>query len=135
MGRFNILLGLVITCFAGGAIASDEQDQILRLEYTVEELTLKLAERTLENRRLTESLQAAVVASKRGEVVVLGCDLAKVNKDYAFGSNSVITQFLRTHGAECTKTQISEIYNTYGAGGSNKTSLAADKLLYYYKNL
>ena len=108
----RLITVMVCLCFISVASAHEETEKIRRLEYTVEELTLKLAERTLENRRLNASIQAALSAQRSGVKVVSGCDVDKIKKAVAFTSGyrekgRAFVAAFKVDGANCTQSQLS----------------------------
>ncbi|WP_157117843.1 hypothetical protein [Oceanicoccus sagamiensis] len=111
-------------------LSASEKEKILRLEATVEQLSIQLAEKSLENKRLTAALKEAMESSRRGERVTLGCDLDLLAKNYAFYGHNSITSFLKKSGEKCTKTQLITISKSY-----SYMSPDARRLLEYYKSL
>ena len=112
------------------AAPTSTEERMLRLEATVEELTFKLAETLLENKRLSQALKGAMTATREGTRVAVGCDLKALDKIYAFEGNPGLNQFIKDHVADCTKAQIKSIRAVHG----RRTSTASDRLLDYYEN-
>ena len=131
MKQLPILLVFTFLSQMSFAAPISTEERTLRLEATVEELTFKLAETLLENKRLTQALKGAMEATREGTRVVEGCDLKALDKIYAFEGVTALNKFIKDHIADCTKAQIKSIRAVHG----RRTSTASDRLLDYYQNL
>ena len=131
MKHLPILLVFTFLSQMSFAAPTSTEERMLRLEATVEELTFKLAETLLENKRLSQALKGAMTATREGTRVAVGCDLKALDKIYAFEGNPGLNQFIKDHVADCTKAQIQSIKKEHGS----YTSSASDRLLNYYENL
>ena len=131
MKHLPILLVFTFLSQMSFAAPTSTEERMLRLEATVEELTFKLAETLLENKRLSQALKGAMTATREGTRVAVGCDLKALDKIYAFEGNPGLNQFIKDHVADCTKAQIQSIKKEFGS----RTSSASDRLLNYYENL
>ena len=130
MRQLPILLIFTFLSQMGFAAPISTEERMLRQEATIEELTLKLAETLLENKRLTQALKDAMTATREGTRVVVGCDLKALAKTYAFDGLPGLTAYIREHVADCTKAQINSIKRQYG----HVTYASSDRLLDYYGN-
>ena len=91
----------------------------LRLEATVEELTLQLAEALEERNNLREALSEAIRAQSSGKKVVVGCDTLRAKEEVAYSTNPVdytLTQWLRRNdnAKKCTESKLVELRQAYG---------------------
>jgi len=131
MKQLPILLVFTFLSQMSFAAPISTEERTLRLEATVEELTFKLAETLLENKRLTQALKGAMAATREGTRVLEGCDLKELDKIYAFEGVTALNRFIKDHVADCTKPLIKSI----SAEHRHRTSTASDRLLNYYQNL
>jgi hypothetical protein len=131
MKQLPILLVFTFLSQMSFAAPISTEERTLRLEATVEELTFKLAETLLENKRLTQALKGAMAATREGTRVVEGCDLKELEKIYAYSGGTGLNNFIRKYVAVCTKAQIKSIRDVHG----RRTSTASNRLLDYYENL
>jgi hypothetical protein len=108
--RLCFTLTIALTLYAPSAFAQDldSQRRIERLEATVEELTFKLSRALTENRRMETALQAALSATRKGSVVVSGCDVASFERDMAYvnWAKNPATNWVKTNAKNCTKAQL-----------------------------
>ena len=118
-------LAFVVACVvvANAQAQSEEVLELrrenLRLEATVEELSLQLAEALQERNNLREALAEAMRAQSSGKKAVVGCDTLKAKERVAYSSANVdytLTRWLRENGnaKKCTRSQLTEIRKTYG---------------------
>lgn len=131
MKQLPILLVFTFLSQMSFAAPLSTEERMLRLEATVEELTFKLAETLLENKRLSQALKGAMTATREGTRVAVGCDLKALDKIYAFEGRPGLNKFIKDHVADCTKAQIQSIKREH----TSHTSTASDRLLNYYENL
>ena len=131
MKHLPILLVFTFLSQISFAVPASTEERMLRLEATVEELTFKLAETLLENKRLTQALKDAMTATREGTRVAVGCDLKALDKMYAFDGHAGLNRFISDRVADCTKAQIQSIKKKHGRYTSN----SSDRLLNYYENL
>ena len=93
------------------AVAHEVTEKVKRLEITVEQLSVPLAEKTAENKRLTAAMAAALVAQRSGSRVVTGCDTKNIEQQVAFtsgelGKQTKLVNLLREEASKCTKDQL-----------------------------
>lgn len=91
----------------------------LRLEATVEELTLQLAEALEERNNLREALSEAMRAQSSGKKLVAGCDTLKARERVAYSSapkDYTLTAWLRENdnSKKCTRSQLIELRQAFG---------------------
>ena len=99
-----------------GAQAADSQEdtaKILRLETTVEELTIQLADTIAERNRLREALSDAIAAQSAEQKVVIGCDVddAKRYASYSSNKEASLADWLKRDGnaSKCTASQLQSL--------------------------
>lgn len=134
--RMSCLAFIVACVFAGNIQAqSDELLELrrenLRLEATVEELALQLAEALEERNNLREALSEALRAQSSGKKAVVGCDTLKAKERVAYSSASVdytLTAWLRQNdnAKKCTRSQLIELRQTYGLSEYTNSSQIID---------
>lgn len=124
MKKNPLLAGLLVTAIVGSAhhaisqTIETDSTKIKRLEATVEELTLQLADTIQERNRLRSALAQALEAKSQGRQVVSGCDLAAGHNFIAYHSEReglAAGYWLSRDGnaKKCTKAQLQEISRTY----------------------
>jgi|DEB0MinimDraft_6_1074348.scaffolds.fasta_scaffold02413_4 hypothetical protein len=124
MSNNPFVAGLLVAAMMGGAHHASAQNietdatKIKRLEATVEELTLQLADTIQERNRLRSALAQALEAKSQGRQVVSGCDLAAGHNFIAYHSDRegiAAGHWLSRDGnaKKCTKAQLQEISRTY----------------------
>ena len=130
----GLLIGLMIGAAHHASAQTIETDatKIKRLEATVEELTLQLAETIQERNRLRSALSQALEAQRQGRQVVSGCDLSDGHNFIAYHDRReglAVGYWLSRDGnaKKCTKAQLEEISRTYSILSTDK----AYKILRY----
>lgn len=124
MSNNPLVAGLLIAVMIGAShhasaqITETDATKIKRLEATIEELTLQLAEAIQDRNRLRSALSQALEAQSQGRQVVTGCELAAGHKFIAYHSvreGIAAGLWLSRDGnaKKCTKTQLQEISRTY----------------------
>lgn len=124
MSKNPLATGLLVAAILGGSqhasAQSTERDaiKIKRLEATVEELTLQLAQTIQERNRLREALTQALAAADQGKRIVEGCDIAEGHNFIAYHEQReglAAGYWLGKNGnaKACTKAQLQEILDTY----------------------
>ena len=130
--------GLLVAAMIGGAHHASAQTiesdatKIKRLEATVEELTLQLADTIQERNRLRSALSQALESKSQGRQVVSGCDLSDGHNFIAYHDRReglAVGYWLSRDGnaKKCTKAQLEEISRTYSILSTDK----AYKILRY----
>jgi hypothetical protein len=115
---------LIIACFVAANVQAQSEDVLelrrenLRLEATVEELTLQLAEALEERNNLREALSEAMRSQSSGKKVVSGCDILEIKERVAYSSapmDTVLARWLRSenNAKKCTRIQLMELRDTY----------------------
>ena len=133
MSNNPFVAGLLVAAMIGGAHYASAQTietdttNIKRLEATVEELTLQLAQTIQERDRLREALTKALAAGEQGKRVVAGCDLAEGHNFIAYHGHReglAAGYWLEKNGnaKACTKPQLQEIWDTYDIKSYDKAS-------------
>ena len=94
--------------------AHENTERIKKLEVTVEQLSTQLAEKVVENKRLTAAMAEALMAERNGSRVVSGCDVGAIKRVVAFTSGqtdkeSSLVKELKSHGPKCTNQQLEEL--------------------------
>lgn len=133
MSRLAFIIGCVV---AANAQAQSEEvlelrRENLRLEATVEELALQLAEALEERNNLREALSEALRAQSSGKKVVVGCDTLKAKERVAYSSytvDSTLTRWLRENdnAKKCTRSQLIELRQAYGLSEYSDSSQIID---------
>ena len=105
--RPALLISALLHSLAAHAADSQEDTaKILRLETTVEELTVQLADTIAERNRLREALSDAIAAQSAGQKVVIGCDVddAKRYASYSSRKEESLADWLKRDGnaSKCT---------------------------------
>lgn len=124
MSNNPLMTGLLIAVMIGAShhvsaqITETDATKIKRLEATVEELTLQLAETIQDRNRLRSALSQALEAKSQGRQVVSGCDLAAGHNFIAYHSERegiAAGYWLSKDGnaKKCTKAQLQEISRIY----------------------
>lgn len=106
--KYCKLVVIVACLFSTQQVFSADSEKLLRMQNTIDELTIRLSSVLEENKRLSLALKQALEASHRGEKVKVGCDWKSVEEEMAFSDvkEYVLKRFLKTHGAKCTKDQL-----------------------------
>lgn len=124
MSNYHFVAGLLVAVMVASADHASAQTndtdalKIKRLEATVEELTIQLADTIQERNRLRSALSQALEAKSLGRQVVVGCDLAAGHNFIAYHSERegiAAGYWLSSDGnaKKCTKSQLQEISRTY----------------------
>ena len=120
MSRLAFILACMVV--ANAQAQSEEVLELrrdnLRLEATVEELTLQLAGALQERNNLREALAEAMRAQSSGKRVVVGCDTLEASEKVAYSAytmDSVLASWLRSdnNAKKCTKSQLYELRDTH----------------------
>jgi hypothetical protein len=113
-----LFLSLIFSQWSLGAEAQSPSQmtvnqKIQRLEATVEELTLRLAEKIQENQRMEIVLKEALKASRSGRPVVSGCDVAAFKRESAYNdyAYSRTLSWLQDRAKDCHKRQLEDLRN------------------------
>ena len=111
----RIILIFCIYCLTiQDVIAHENTERIKKLEVTVEQLSMQLAEKVVENKRLTAAMADALSAERSGAKIVSGCDVEAIQRSVAFASgnlskaNTLFSQ-IKSKGGNCTKPQLKKI--------------------------
>ena len=118
-------LAFIIACVVATTTQAQSEEVLelrrenLRLEATVEELALQLAEALEERNNLREALSEALRAQSSGKKAVVGCDTLKAKERVAYSSYTVdssLTSWLRQNdnAKKCTRSQLTELRQAYG---------------------
>jgi len=124
VSNYPFLAGLLVAVMIASADHASAQTndtdalKIKRLEATVEELTIQLADTIQERNRLRSALSQALEAKSQGRQVVVGCDLAAGHTYIAYHEQRegiAAGHWLSQNGnaKKCTKAQLQEISRTY----------------------
>lgn len=124
MNNNPLVAGLLVVVMIGTVHHASAQTietdaiKIKRLEATVEELTLQLAQTIQERNRLRDTLTRALTARDQGKRVVAGCDIAEGHNFIAYHERReglAAGYWLGKNGnaKACTKPQLQEILDTY----------------------
>ena len=92
-------------------MAHENTEKIKKLEVTVEQLSVQLAEKVIENKRLTVSMTEALSAERSGARIVSGCDVKAITRLVAYTSGEsdkqrALVKEVKAHGQNCTKLQL-----------------------------
>ena len=111
----RIILIFCIYCLTiQDVIAHENTERIKKLEVTVEQLSMQLAEKVVENKRLTAAMADALSAERSGAKIVSGCDVEAIQRSVAFASgatakkNTLFSE-IKSNGGNCTKPQLKKI--------------------------
>ena len=131
MNNNPLVAGLLVAVMIAGVHHASAQTtetdatKIMRLETTVEELTLQLAETIQERNRLRTALSQALEAQGQGRRVVSGCDLSTGHNFIAYHSarEGIAAGYWLSkedNAKKCTKAQLQEISRTYDIRSHDK---------------
>jgi len=111
----RIILIFCIYCLTiQDVIAHENTERIKKLEVTVEQLSMQLGEKVVENKRLTAAMADALSAERSGAKIVSGCDVKAIQRSVAFASGefnkkNTLLSAIKSNGENCTKPQLREI--------------------------
>ena len=111
----RIILIFCIYCLTiQNVTAHENTERIKKLEVTVEQLSMQLAEKVVESKRLTAAMAVALSAERSGAKIVSGCDVEAIQRSVAFASGAhvkarTLLSAITSNGENCTKPQLKKI--------------------------
>jgi hypothetical protein len=114
--RYGILTTIFLLLISSnvGALTSEEKQRMLRMQQTIDEMTLRNAELLKENQRLEKQVLESLKAERTGGKFVAGCDTNEAKEIVVFASpeytaSKVFLAWVKSNDAQCTKDQLSWI--------------------------
>ena len=111
----RIILIFCIYCLTiQNVTAHENTERIKKLEVTVEQLSMQLGEKVVENKRLTAAMADALSAERSGAKIVSGCDVEAIQRSVAFASGpydkrDTLLSAIKSNAENCTKPQLKKI--------------------------
>ena len=125
--RYGILTTIFLLLISSNvsALTSEEKQRMLRMQQTIDEMTLRNAELLKENKRLEKQVLESLKAERTGKKFVAGCDIEDIRKKIVFLKNpgaapNMFLAWVESNGAQCTKDQLrwlhsnAESWTSYG---------------------
>jgi Tfp pilus assembly protein PilX len=112
----KLITAILLSSITLSAVAH-ESDREITLKAANDELTLRVAELLVENKRLQDFTKKALVAKSQGKTISKGCDPQKLRKKMVTGTDhpDSVNKWINANEANCTKEELTYIKRNVGS--------------------